>query len=96
MENQYAGANTLGMMGNMMNFLAYLFMGIPSGNMLVKSDIKTALIAMAVGFIGLFIQYISSLFGADIDVFNLGEYAIKMNFIIYLLGAFVCGFVYVC
>lgn len=47
---------------------------------------------MAVGFIGLFIQYISSLFGADIDVFNLGEYAIKMNFIIYLLGAFVCGF----
>ena len=90
---QYAGANTLGMMGNMMNFLAYLFMGIPSGNMLVKIGYKkTALIAMAVGFIGLFIQYISSLFGADIDVFNLGEYAIKMNFIIYLLGAFVCGF----
>lgn len=55
-KNQYAGANTLGMMGNMMNFLAYLFMGIPSGNMLVKSDIKTALIAMAVGFIGLFIN----------------------------------------
>ena len=76
-KNQYAGANTLGMMGNMMNFLAYLFMGIPSGNMLVKSDIKNSLIAMAVGFIGLFIQYISSLFGADIDVFNLGEYAIK-------------------
>ena len=92
-KNQYAGANTLGMMGNMMNFLAYLFMGIPSGNMLVKIGYKkTALIAMAVGFIGLFIQYISSLFGADIDVFNLGEYAIKMNFIIYLLGAFVCGF----
>ena len=92
-KNQYAGANTLGMMGNMMNFLAYLFMGIPSGNMLVKIGYKkTALIAMAVGFIGLFIQYISSLFGADINVFNLGEYAIKMNFIIYLLGAFVCGF----
>ena len=35
---------------------------------------------MAVGFIGLFIQYISSLFGADIDVFNLGEYAIKNEF----------------
>jgi MFS transporter, FHS family, L-fucose permease len=42
-----------------MNFLAYLFMGIPSGNMLVKIGYKkTALIAMAVGFIGLFIQYI--------------------------------------
>lgn len=39
-KNQYAGANTLGMMGNMMNFLAYLFMGIPAGNMLVKSDTK--------------------------------------------------------
>ena len=25
------GSNMLGMMGNMMNFLAYLFMGIPAG-----------------------------------------------------------------
>ena len=56
-KNQYAGANTLGMMGNMMNFLAYLFMGIPSGNMLVKIGYKKwPLIAMAVGFIGLFIN----------------------------------------
>ncbi len=92
-KNQYAGANTLGMMGNMMNLLAYLFMGIPSGNMLVKIGYKkTALIAMAVGFIGLFIQYLSSLFGADTEVFNLGEYVIKINFVIYLLGAFICGF----
>jgi fucose permease len=53
------------MMGNMMNFLAYLFMGIPAGNMLVKIGYKkTALIAMAVGFLGLFTQYLSSLFGA--------------------------------
>lgn len=92
-KNQYAGANTLGMMGNMMNFLAYLFMGIPAGNMLVKIGYKkTALTAIAVGFIGLLIQYLSSLFGADTDVFALGEYVIKLNFIIYLLGAFVCGF----
>ena len=92
-KNQYAGANTLGMMGNMMNFLAYLFMGIPAGNMLVRIGYKkTSLIAMAVGFVGLLIQYLSSLFGADVDVFSLGEYAIKLNFIIYLLGAFVCGF----
>ena len=54
-RNEYAGSNTLGMMGNMMNFLAYLFMGIPAGNMLVKIGYKkTALIAMAVGFLGLF------------------------------------------
>ena len=92
-KNQYAGANTLGMMGNMMNFLAYLFMGIPAGNMLVKIGYKkTALIGMAVGFIGLLIQYVSSITGADVDVINMGEYAIKLNFIIYLLGAFICGF----
>ncbi|MDE6353561.1 MAG: MFS transporter, partial [Prevotella sp.] len=47
-----------GMMGNMMNFAAYLFMGIPAGNMLVKYGYKkTALIALAVGVIGLAIQY---------------------------------------
>lgn len=92
-KNEYAGANTLGMMGNMMNFLAYLFMGIPAGNMLVKIGYKkTALIAMAVGFIGLFIQYLSSLFGAGVGVFTMGEYTIQLNFIIYLLGAFICGF----
>ena len=92
-KNQYAGANTLGMMGNMMNFLAYLFMGIPAGNMLVKIGYKkTTLIAMAVGFFGLLTQYISSLVGADVSVFSMGEYTIKLNFIIYLLGAFICGF----
>ena len=88
-KNQYAGANTLGMM----NFLAYLFMGIPAGNMLVKIGYKkTSLTAMAVGFAGLLVQYLSSLFGADVDVFSLGEYSIKLNFIVYLLGAFICGF----
>ena len=76
-----------------MNFLAYLFMGIPAGNMLVKIGYKkTALIAMAVGFLGLFTQYLSSLIGADVAVFSMGEYSIKLNFIIYLLGAFICGF----
>ncbi len=92
-KNQYAGSNMLGMMGNMMNFLAYLFMGIPAGNMLVKVGYKkTTLIAMAVGFAGLFVQYLSSLAGANADVFSMGEYVIKLNFIIYLLGAFICGF----
>ena len=59
--NQYSWA---GMMGNMMNFLAYLFMGVPAGTMLVKIGYKkTALTAMAVGFVGLFIQYLSSIIG---------------------------------
>lgn len=92
-RNEYAGSNTLGMMGNMMNFLAYLFMGIPAGNLLVKIGYKkTALAAMAVGFVGLFVQYLSSLFGASTEVFAMGEYIIKLNFIVYLLGAFICGF----
>ena len=91
-KNQYEGANTLGMMGNMMNFLAYLFMGIPAGNMLVRIGYKkTALIATAVGVVGLFLQYLSSIVGANAEVFTLGEYVIKFNFIIYLIGAFICG-----
>ena len=71
-----------GMMGNMMNFAAYLFMGIPAGKMLVKVGYKkTTLIAIATGFVGIVIQYLSS--------FSfLGGSAIY----VYLLGAFVCGF----
>ena len=88
-KNQYAGANTLGMMGNMMNFLAYLFMGIPAGNMLVKIGYKkTSLIAMGVGVVGLFVQYLSSVVGAGVIVVSI----VQLNFIIYLLGAFICGF----
>lgn len=92
-RNEYTGSNVLGMMGNMMNFLAYLFMGIPAGNMLVKIGYKkTALIAMAVGVIGLFTQFLSSKIGADTAVLTSGGFVIKLNFIIYLLGAFICGF----
>lgn len=92
-RNEYAGSNVLGMMGNMMNFLAYLFMGIPAGNMLVKIGYKkTALIAMGVGVLGLFTQYLSSKFGTEVSVFAFGGFTIKLNFIIYLLGAFICGF----
>ncbi len=92
-RNEYAGSNVLGMMGNMMNFLAYLFMGIPAGNMLVKIGYKkTALIAMTIGILGLFTQFISSKVGAETAVFASGGFIIKLNFIIYLLGAFICGF----
>jgi len=92
-RNEYAGSNVLGMMGNMMNFLAYFFMGIPAGNMLVKIGYKkTALIAMAVGVLGLFTQFLSSKIGAEVEVFAFGGFTIKLNFIIYLLGAFICGF----
>lgn len=82
-----------GMMGNMMNFAAYLFMGIPAGKMLMCYGYKkTALIAMGVGFIGLSIQYLSSLVGADIPTFCYQGQVIALNLFIYLAGAFICGF----
>ena len=80
-----------GMAGNLMNFTAYLFMGIPAGNMLIKYGYKkTALIALAVGAIGLGIQLLSSVVGDNIIVIG-GENPTTLNLFIYLLGALVCG-----
>ncbi len=82
-----------GMLGNLMNFLAYLFMGIPAGNLLVKIGYKkTALSAMVVGLIGLILQWMSSFVGTDTGIFDVQGATVTLNFIIYLLGAFVCGF----
>ena len=36
MDDAVGNHPALGFMGNFMNFLAYLFMGIPAGNMLTK------------------------------------------------------------
>ena len=80
--NFYQGNSFLGMLGNMMNFLAYLFMGIPAGNLLTRIGYKkTALLAMAVGIVGLFVQWLSG-------VGVMGDGA----FIVYLIGAFIAGF----
>jgi FHS family L-fucose permease-like MFS transporter len=77
LENS-SNANFLGMLGNFANFLAYAFMGIPAGLLLQKSGYKkTALLAIAVGFVGVFIQYLSG---------------VCSSFIVYLSGAFVSGF----
>jgi len=83
-----------GMMGNLMNFAAYLFMGIPAGKMLTTVGYKkTALTALGVGFVGLLVQYLSSIAGADVAVFTTGSgQVVALNLIIYLLGAFICGF----
>ncbi len=82
-----------GMMGNMMNFAAYLFMGIPAGRMLATVGYKkTSLIALGVGFVGLLVQYISSVVGADVAVFTVNGQIVALNLVIYLLGAFVSGF----
>jgi len=82
-----------GMVGNFMNFFAYLIMGIPAGTMLERIGYKkTALWAMAIGAAGIFLQYLSSLVGGDTATFSVGGQPDMLNFIIYLLGAFVCGF----
>ncbi len=75
------GSNMLGMMGNFMNFFAYLFMGIPAGNLLTKIGYKkTALLGIAFGFFGVLVQFLSG--------FSEG----MTGFIIYLAGAFISGF----
>jgi MFS transporter, FHS family, L-fucose permease len=84
-KNTFAGgenANTIGMLGNAMNFLAYLFMGIPSGKMLAKIGYKnTAMTGVATGIAGLVLQFLSGTCSSA-----------ELGFSIYLLGAFVCGF----
>lgn len=70
---------SLGLLGNMMNFLAYLVMGIPAGKMLTKIGYKkTALVAIALGVLGIFVQFLSGKTG-------------DMGFYVYLLGAFIAG-----
>ena len=82
------GSNTLGMMGNMMNFLAYLLMGIPAGKLITNYGYKkTTLIGVGVGFFGVIIQLLSGTIGVRATFAGL-----TANFFVYLLGAFVCGF----
>ena len=81
-------SNVWGMMGNMMNFLAYLIMGIPAGKILSKKGYrKTALIAIVVGFWGIVVQFLSGKVFFDSDMTPLPS-----SFFIYLLGAFISGF----
>lgn len=88
--------------GNFMNFFAYLFMGIPAGLLLKKVGYKkTALYALILGVVGLAIQYLSSIYGADtiVNTYSyedklsgeVAQIAVALNLYIYLLGAFVCG-----
>lgn len=78
LKNQFNVSNSLGMLGNLANFIAYAVIGIPGGILLQKVGYKkTALIAVAVGFVGVGIQYLSG--HAE-------------SFGVYLLGAFIAGF----
>jgi FHS family L-fucose permease-like MFS transporter len=82
-DPEVGGSNMLAMLGNFMNFFAYLFMGIPAGKMLTRIGYKkTALLGILVGFIGVTIQWISGFEALDGYQDNS----------IYLIGAFVSGF----
>ncbi|MBQ8573313.1 MAG: MFS transporter [Bacteroidales bacterium] len=82
------GSGFWGMMGNMMNFLAYLFMGLPAGRLITRLGYKkTTLIGVGVGFLGVLVQFLSGKIGVGATLAGL-----PANFFVYLLGAFVCGF----
>ena len=65
-------------LGNLANFIAYAFMGLPAGFILKKYGYKvTSMAAVAVGFIGVGISWLSG---------------VAESFGVYLTGAFVSGF----
>jgi FHS family L-fucose permease-like MFS transporter len=77
-KSQFHATNAMSQLGNFANFIAYLFMGLPAGFILQKRGYKiTSLLAVAVGFIGVTITWLSGMAG---------------NFWVYLLGAFISGF----
>ena len=77
-REQFSFSNFMGLLGNAANFIAYAVMGIPAGILLQKIGYKkTALIAIAVGLLGVFVQFLA------------GHAA---SFGVYLLGAFIAGF----
>ena len=81
-DPEVGGSNMLAMLGNFMNFFAYLFMGIPAGKMLTRIGYKkTAMLGILVGFIGVLIQFISGFEALEGYSDN----------VVYLTGAFVSG-----
>ncbi len=77
-KDQFAASNFESQLGSAANFIAYAFMGIPAGIMLKRLGYKTtALSAVAIGFVGVGVMYISG---------------IMVSFAVYLLGAFIAGF----
>lgn len=77
-KNQFGASDFMSTLGFFANFIAYAFMGIPAGMLLERIGYKkTALLAVAVGFTGVGVQYLSGVAG---------------SFNVYLAGAFISGF----
>ena len=78
-------SEVLAQIGNYGNFVAYLIMGVPAGMLIAKFGYKkTALIGLAIGILGILIQWLSGQLDAKE---NLG-----LVFAVYLIGAFIAGF----
>lgn len=78
-KNNFAMSNFAAQLGNAANFIAYAVMGIPAGLLLKRIGYrKTALVAILVGFAGVFLQYMSG-------------WAAVESFWVYLAGAFAAG-----
>ena len=77
-QSQFGASNFEAQLGVLANFIAYAFMGIPSGMMLNKIGYKnTAIVAVVVGFVGVGVQCFSG---------------VLASFNFYLIGAFISGF----
>ena len=80
LKSNFSVSNFAAQLGNGANFIAYAIMGIPSGLLLRKIGYRnTALVAIAVGILGVFLQYMSG-------------WASVESFTVYLVGAFISGF----
>lgn len=77
-QPEIAGSNALAMLGNLMNYLAYLLMGIPAGRLLHRIGYKnTAVLGCVTGGVGILVQWLSG--------------AAHGGFPVYLAGAFTSG-----
>jgi FHS family L-fucose permease-like MFS transporter len=80
LKSNFEVSNFAAQLGNAANFIAYAVMGIPSGLLLRKIGYRsTALVAIGVGIVGVFLQYLSG-------------WASVESFAVYLVGAFTAGF----
>ena len=76
-KNQFGASNAMSQLGTLANFIAYAVLGVPAGIILKRKGYKfTSLLAAAVGFVGVGIQWLSG--PAE-------------SFSVYVLGAFVAG-----
>ena len=77
-QPEIAGSNALAMLGNLMNYLAYLLMGIPAGRLLHRLGCKrTAVLGCVTGGTGILVQWLSG--------------AAHGGFPVYLVGALTSG-----